>query len=361
MRILYLSHQPRFWGGAPQSLYEVLESIDRHKVTPFFASPYDDEVAAAIKQLGIPFLKLLPFSLKKPHWILITTFRLVYFIVKNKINIIHNNQCADASYSWLAGKLTNRLIIIHHRDSRFYRIDKWLCGHVDRNICISSSQNNEFLNSTGTILHNGIKIEKFPLSPPTTNYTDSGIATIGLIGRISPIKGQDTFVEAIRLVLEKTKKARFKIIGDMSTEYYPEYKKALIAKIHEYHLDDYIEFTDYTSDPIAEISALDISICASTREPFGRVIIESLACYKPLVTTPVGAALECKIDEAAIIFPIGDALALSSAILKLVNNPQLWKKMGVAGREIVEKNFTLQHTLFKLYKIYEEIYAEKKF
>lgn len=355
MNVLYISQHKDFLGGAERSLYELIKNIDSQKVKAHFASPYDGDIAKKIKKLGVPFLKLDVFPTKRPHILVSNTLKLIFYLIKNNIHIIHNNQCIDAQYSWLAGKITRTPIIIHHRDSKYYGIDKWLTNRVDCNISISTSHNDQFLEGKGIVIQNAIELNKFPNSPPIENSDNTNQINIGIIGRISPIKGQDVFIKAAKIVVSKVKSVEFRIIGDIDSVYYPEYKAELHSLIKEYNLEEFVKFGGYIPDPVEAFSTIDISVCASTREPFGRVIIESMACFKPVITTPVGAALEKGVDKVALYFPIGDEKALADSILKLINDRELRHKISLSARRLVEKDYSITKLLSKLYLTYEKI------
>lgn len=359
-RVLYVSNLQGFLGGSERSLYDLLENLDRDKVIPFFASIYDRELAHAIKRLGIPFLRLARFDRKSPVPFVLTILKVIRFIREHQIDLIHNNRCSDAYYSWLPGKLTRTPVVIHHRDSRYYHIDRVLTRFADCNIAISSWQNRVFLNNRAVVVHNGIDLRKFPYSAVSNQRCDTTV-TVGLVGRIAPIKGQDVFIEAARLVRDSNKQVRFRIYGDMEGEPYADYKRKLVLLAREYQLMDVLQFMGYAHDVRDALKGLDISVVPSLREPFGRVIIESMACCKPVVATNVGGALDIVTSDTGILVPPGDAKALADAILFLVNNPAIRETMGRRGRERVEKNFTIERTLEKLYELYAQILGKRAF
>lgn len=354
MKVLYLSNQPRFLGGAERSLYELLKNLDRSRVQPFFASIYEEDVSQAIQRLGIPFLKLKPFSRKNLFPLIENTISLIRFIRQNRIEIIHNNQCVDAYYSLLAGKCTHTPVIIHHRDSKYYRLDRLVMRLADFNICISSWQNRAYLKNRGLLIHNGIELEKFT-PVPANHFSRDGIIRVGLIGRIAPIKGQDVFIRAASHVINHCQKVYFKIIGDIDTPFYPEYKTSIRKLIDDLNIQDWVELSGYALDVVSAIQQLDILVSASQREPFGRVLVEAMACGKPVIGTNVWGAVDIVTPECGLLVPPNDPQSLGEAILTLVNNPEMREKMGKAGRARVEQNFTIQHTLEKIYALYEQI------
>lgn len=354
MRVLYLSNQPRFLGGAERSLYELLKNLDRSRVQPFFASIYEEEVCQAIQRLGIPFLKLKPFSRKNLFPLIENTISLIHFIRQNRIEIIHNNQCVDAYYSVLAGKCTHTPVIIHHRDSKYFRLDRLVMRLADYQISTSTWQNRLFFQNQAILIHNGIEMDSFSSMIEARPVSDETVK-IGIIGRIAPLKNQDVFILAAKHVISQKDNVRFKIIGDIDTSPYKEYSNYLLLLVKEQCISKWVEFCGYIPNVVEALSQIDILVSASQRESFGRVLIEAMACGKPVIGTNVWGAVDIITPECGLLVPPNDPQALGEAILTLVNNPEMRERMGRAGRARVEQNFTIQHSLGKIYALYEQI------
>jgi glycosyltransferase involved in cell wall biosynthesis len=77
------------------------------------------------------------------------------------------------------------------------------------------------------------------------------------------------------------------------------------------------------------------------QEGIPRIIIEALACGRPVITTNVAGCNEIITNGVnGIIIPINDPVSLAEAIIKLVNNPELREIMGKKGREIFLKKYS---------------------
>lgn len=354
INVLYVSNQKDILGGAERSLLELIANIDKTAVTPFFASSQDGELFSAIKNLGVATLQLNRFDLRKPAPIFPITARLMGFIRKNRIQIIHNNQCVDSYYSWLAGKMTRTPIINHLRDSQYYRLDRFLIKHVDCNICISSALYNRFSASKVTLIHNGIRLDRF-ISQPCPDKNGSKTVIVGLVGRIVPHKGQDIFIKAARLVLNSCQNVRFEIYGDIDNEAGSAYKRQLHALVEEFGIGESVKFMGYADNAAEALDRLHISVVPSLREPFGRVIIESMATYLPVIGTYVGGIPDIITEETGIMVEPNNPQALAEAILYLVNNPHIRRRMGEAGRARVEEHFTIDRTVSKIINLYRDL------
>lgn len=196
-----------------------------------------------------------------------------------------------------------------------------------------------------TTAYNAVDLERFA---PEGSHVDldvsSGFAPapdetvrVGLIGTFATWKGQDVFLEAIsRVDREVAARSRFYIIGG------PIYKtvgsqwsmEELRSRAERLGIGDRVGFAGFQSDPAAAIRALDVVVHASTRpEPFGRVIVEGMACGKAVIAVNGGGSAELFEDEnTAIGIPPDDPEALAKAISRLVADPGLRARIAAEGR-----------------------------
>jgi glycosyltransferase involved in cell wall biosynthesis len=97
-------------------------------------------------------------------------------------------------------------------------------------------------------------------------------------------------------------------------------------------------------------------VLPSLYEGFGLPAAESMACGTPVIATRAGALPEVVGDHGAgILVPTRDPQALSQAIIELLRDPERRKKMGVAGRQRVEKLFTWERVAEQTVEVYKEL------
>ncbi len=192
-----------------------------------------------------------------------------------------------------------------------------------------------------------------PTAPLTTPL-------IGLVGRISPWKGQDVFLRAAAHVRRDFPEARFQIIGSalFGEEAYEAQMRGLAAELG---LNGAVEFTGFRSDVPQLIEALDVLVHASTLpEPFGQVVVEGMAAGKPVVATDGGGVKEIIEDgRTGLLVPMGNAGAMADALLRLLRDPDLCRRMGEAGARHVRENFTIEQTTAQVQEVYEMLIAGK--
>jgi len=179
---------------------------------------------------------------------------------------------------------------------------------------------------------------------------------IGIVGRISPWKGQDVFLRAAAEVRKQFPQARFAVIGAaLFAEH--DYEKTLHALVDELGLGESVEFMGFRQDVPALMAGLDVLVHASTiGEPFGQVVAEGMAAGCAVVATRGGGVPEIVVDgESGLLVPMGDAAAMAGAIVRLARDAELRRRLGEAGRKRILDQFTIEKTARALEACWEEL------
>ena len=163
---------------------------------------------------------------------------------------------------------------------------------------------------------------------------------------IIPEKGIPELLEAARIILRERPRTRFAIVGSGAFE--TEYKRRAEAM----GIAGSITWTGLMENPMEEgvYAATDIFCLASQwQEAFGWVLAEAMSFEKPVVATSVGGIPEVVQDGVTgLLSPAADSQALAGNLLRLLENPQLRREMGQAGRLAVDAKFNLQRNVAQL-------------
>ncbi len=242
----------------------------------------------------------------------------------------------------------------------FYKnIERHLAKKSDKIIAISDIQKKELWQDHKickkdklTVIPLGFDLDRFQENVEEKRrsfrekyqITDDEIA-IGIIGRLVPIKNHQLFINVINEVKKKTsKKIRTFIIGD------GEEKSELINLLKRIDLD-YVEWsnnqrpamvtlTSWIKDVDWANAGLDIIALTSLNEGTPVSLIEAQASNKPIVTTNVGGVENIVLkNETAFITKSNNLDQFIEAILKLIEDDRLRKKMGEKGWDFVKKKF----------------------
>ena len=160
---------------------------------------------------------------------------------------------------------------------------------------------------------------------------------VGLIARVDPMKGHDTFLAAAAKVANAVPSARFLLAGRGTDSV--DFRNAIAAK--GLPADKFLLLGERLDMP-AILSALDLSVSASRTEGFSNVVAEAMAVEIPCVVTDVG-------DSAIIVGDTGRVVRkdspddLAKAIIEILMLPQKDRAaLGAAARERIASNYALE-------------------
>jgi glycosyltransferase involved in cell wall biosynthesis len=170
------------------------------------------------------------------------------------------------------------------------------------------------------------------------------------VGRLSPEKGHGFLLAAFREVIAAVPKARLVLAGEGPL------RSRLQAQVAEWGLGDHVIFAGYRDDVEAIIAASDLLVMPSLREGFGDPIIEAMALHRPVIASRVGGMVEIVHDgETGLLVPPGDPGALALAIINLLREPQARERMGLQGRRVALREFSVERLADGLVRLYKEL------
>ncbi|MFC1548653.1 glycosyltransferase family 4 protein [Candidatus Omnitrophota bacterium] len=281
-------------------------------------------------------------------------------IKENKINIVFANTVKSAIFGIPAAKLARVKVAwwIHDRFTKdfykpiFLKGIKHLAGNVDKIICNSEGTRSSFLRLAGNkaknkavVIYNGVDLDRFSPDLKGENVRKElslkGERIIGLIGRFEPWKGQDVFIKAAGTALGKNNNLKFILAGGplFGRE---EYEKQCRDLAKSMGIEDRIMFLGFRDDIPEIIAASDVIVHTSILpEPFGRDIIEAMACGKPVISTNVGGPREIITSDTGILIEPDDPGMLAEAIIRLSDDPDRMELLGRNARKRAEEKFDI--------------------
>lgn len=163
--------------------------------------------------------------------------------------------------------------------------------------------------------------------------------------------GHETFISALPAIIEKIPDTRVILVGDGLLK--EKIKKQVVAL----NLKDYIHFAGWINEGnMAEyLNAADIYVSVSISDGTSCSLLEAMACKLPVVVTDIPANREWVVDgQNGYLVPIKDVNLLSSTIIKILKNENLWESFGIKNRKIVEAKADWENN----FSILEEIYTK---
>lgn len=155
---------------------------------------------------------------------------------------------------------------------------------------------------------------------------------IGNVGRLHPDKDQSTLIDAFAKVLPEMPQARLVIIGEGRLR--PDLEK----QIDELGVSSRVELKGRIAEAYRYFRAFDVFALSSDYEPFGMVLLESMAASIPVISSDCGGAPEV-LGDAGRFFPVGNVDALSQRLVQMYQE-SLESREGIA-RELNNRVQTL--------------------
>lgn len=176
---------------------------------------------------------------------------------------------------------------------------------------------------------------------------------IGTVGRLESEKGHATLFQAIERLKHRIPELRVMIIGDGSL------MSRLQSEAERLRIDDRVVFCGYQPDVGDLLSALDVFVLPSLTEGFGLGLAEAMARAKPTVASRVGGICDVvEHGETGFLVPPEEPEILSNAIARLWEDSALCHRMGLAGRQRVERLFSITRMTDHTVQLYERLLAE---
>lgn len=202
------------------------------------------------------------------------------------------------------------------------------------------------------IIPNGIDIEHFTPEGPRRQELANGKLNVLFVGRLEKRKGLGHLINACALVKKEFPNFRLIVVGP-GTRLRPGYEE----QAQELKLDN-IVFTDFVSDaelPEYYRSADVFCAPATGGESFGIVLLEAMACGKPVVASSIeGYASVLTHDAEGLQVPPADEEALAQALLSLLNDPSRREHMGAKGM-VKAQNYSWENVARQVMDFYRSL------
>lgn len=294
-----------------------------------------------------------------PRWMksstictLFSIWRLTKLIRRTGPDIIHANQnhtnaaCATALY--LTGTAAKLVLGVQNNVSQDrassrlrprFVFDKWhekTYAMADKIICISDgvrsnleSKMPSVQNKTQTIYNAGFDESVLKgMQMPLSVLRPSGPLVIAL-GRLSPQKDHEMLLQAFALARREVKGLTLWIVGGGALQ------RRLEERCEELGMENNVQFLGYQPNPFPFLAAADVLALSSRFEGFANVLVEAMACGITVVSTDCkyGPGEIIRDMESGILVPVGDVKAMASALVNILNDPALRRRLSAGGIE----------------------------
>jgi glycosyltransferase involved in cell wall biosynthesis len=355
----------RTWrGGQNQVLVTALGLRALGHRTALVAHP-----GGELRQRAREGLDLVPLA-PKTEMDLGAAWRLSRLIKQLKPDVVHAHDPHGVAMAALALSMgtqpvkppliASRRVDFHLRNTS---LSRWKYRQVDCFICASEAIRQMLVadgvpdNRTVTV-HEGIDLERVGAAPPANLHEELFLPhqapIVGNVAALVPHKGQRHLVGAASLVLRKVPDARFVIAGE------GELRATLERQIKEHHLEKHVVLAGFRPDVLSLHKAFDIFVMSSVTEGLGTSLLDAMAAGKPIVATSTGGIPEVVEDGVTgILVPPRDDAAMAEAIVSLLKDPELRRRMGNAGLSRARERFSAERMVSETLRVYQHVRAQR--
>jgi glycogen synthase len=282
------------------------------------------------------------------------------------IDISASDVLATKTYSGIKEAISLKVLaFLEEFSSR--RADRIIA--ISRNIYDKAVQKLKIPAGKVDIVYHGIDTQKFRFVPSDIREKlkiPDNAPLVLFVGRLEARKGILVLTRSMAGILENKPSTRFLFVGrDTNTAPGSASVRAFIMeKARQLGFETNVVFIDHlTQDElILYYSTCDVLALPSFREGNSMVIIEAMACGKPVVATPTGIVPELDLEgNSGLIVPFDDAEKLTAAILKMISLSDAEKQaVAVKNREMVNNEYSIASWAAKITGIYEKALVKGK-
>lgn len=376
MKILHTNMHHR-WGGQPNRI--LTESVYLaelgHEV--WIGGPKGCVLCQRARQRGLGAFDDLELRTGfRPASLLRDRRNFLDFLQREKFDVVHSHGSQD---TWLCAFVLNRIdpkpVFIRTRHNTFpiatHPVNRWLYKKLDWVVTVSPqviplvARDGLFDENCVSSIYSAPDPERFKPRPPSPELRESlglpeGAPVVGVVGRLAPEKGHELLVNAAVPVVERFPETRFLLVGEGRS------RRSIEEHVASVGLERNFVLAGFREDVPDLVALMDVvALTPTSGESLGTALLEAFAMEKPVVATEVGGTGESvRTGETGFLIKEGPRetkeKGIAEAFLRLLEDPELRKRMGAAGRAMVLEEFSPQALARKSLDIYRKLVDEKR-
>lgn len=362
--ILYIAHPTT--NSMKQQLLLLIKYLNRARYKPYLVISHDPYMVEHLDRLNIEYV-VVPELGSANKLSVGGVAKKVEEFARDKervINLIHSH---DYQAGFIAAPVAKALGVPHV--CTIYTVDDAyapkkkgllavasdkIAAMPDLLIAVSEAiaQSVASLNKVQMIYY-GIEAERFGETLDTEHlFRELNVSKenklVGVVTRLSPEKGNSVFVDAAVLLVSKFPEMHFVITGDGDD------KEQLKKQVAERGLAPRFHFLGFRRDVAHILKSLEVVAIPNLASNVPMILLEALACKRPVVVTDVAGAREVASESSVDFARPGDSGALATAIEAVLGSKVKSVSKAQVGQRLVQEKFTVQ----RMMKATESLYLE---
>lgn len=293
---------------------------------------------------------------------------LLRLLRRERVDVLHGHMFGSNVWACLLGRLAGVPVVLCHEHMWSYSggrlrawLDRWLIARWSNAfIAVSESGRRSMIEVEGirpqdvVLLRNGIRAQ--PPGDPHRVRLELGIApgqpVVLAVGVLRSEKAYEVLIEAAARLHPSVDGLRVLIAGEGKQE------PRLQRLIDESGMSGVVTLLGLRGDIPDLLAAADVAVCCSDFEGGPLSVMEYMGAGLPVIATRVGGLPEIIRDgENGVLIPPRDPDALAAAAAELLADPERRRRMGEAGRELLEREYGFDTYIARLQDLYERLLA----
>ena len=360
-------------GGSHHSIIELHRELRKNDISSFIVIHQKGPLSLFLDDIGVvyEYLPVQRLAGEKPNVLLIlysvlTNLNKIYkYIRQNKISIVHGNDLR-INLTWsLPTKLSRASYVWHQRTtmstSVLWKFTNVLANHF---ITISNYVHQSLPKNIGkskkTLVLNPFNIDIFFEQEVSRRHLNNlydlpkNAILLGYIGRLVEWKNIDFLICCFAEYVKRVGlNAHLIIVGTGSSEYVDTLKQL----VYELRINNMVTFAGFSSKPSQAISAFDLMIAPSDKEPFGRTIVEAMIQKTPVIAANGGGHLEIiKHRDTGWLYHHNDIEDFIAQLKEIVNEHEIVESTVQKAYEYASSKYSSTKHVENMINIYNKLY-----
>lgn len=364
-------------GGTQRIVSELATHLDERRfkatlvsVTATPPERVDHAMLRRLEERGIPVHSLARQGTTKT---LAPLLRLHRMLVSERVDVLHTGVFQPDFYGQVAGFLARTPVRVRtfHVTQQWPDSSRWigrlsepLLKHLaTHNTAVSTACQESVSRDIGLaperiqVIHNAVALD----APPGDRQAirrELGAGdrpVVAIVGRLAKEKGHRTLLLAAKELVGHPRAPLFAIVGEGAT------RDELEALVDELGIRESVRFLGRRTDVAAIYQAVDVIVNASSLEGLSMTLLESLAARKTVVASTIPGNMEIiRPEETGLLFPTGSVEALTEALCRVLDDPDLADRLARNGHDLVRREYSLQEMVRRYEGLYLSGLAEAK-
>lgn len=357
-------------GGAERMLLTLIKNSQDKNIEHVICTIYNK--GALVEEAKNAGIKIVSLNLPCKYLYPIAYVRFAFLVNKIKPDVINSFLLQENLIARIVGKLLLRKkVICGKRDTDTGKseikvfLDRLTLGFADLHISNSKAGMKELISY-------GLPKEKVLHIPNGKDWSElesklnkeqakeriglsSNDFVIGCVARLYKFKGQEYAISAMPYILKENKNAKLVLVGngDMLNE--------LQQLAKELDVENAVVFLGERKDVPDILKGFDLFVFPSLREGLPGALMEAMAAGLPVIATDIDGNKELVENQKnGILIKPKDRKEISEKVNMLINNPDLAQKLGIAAKEKMLKEYSVENMVVGFENIFLEIKKENK-